>query len=164
MSWESALSLWSLLEGPTALVTHPNEGDTAGGVLRRYYIVWAQQKGRDPVWPPTEEAHGSYLHDEIWTPHMCFFFPDPCDAVVFQCVGNLPWDEGNQVLQRALGVVDDGRIGPQTLGAIRLYSADSLAERILDQQAIHYQSVNGPELRGLLNRVTRVRDWLANAG
>lgn len=164
MSWESALSLWSLLEGAWNVVTNPIEGETAGGIVGRYYILWAARHGRDMTFPPpTEEAHSSFLYDEIWTPHHCGAFPDPCDAVAMQCVGNLPWVAGNECLQRALSVTVDGDIGPKTLAAIRLWDARELADRILTEQEAHYISVNGPELKGLLNRVSKVRDWLSTS-
>src|SRR5258708_10645642 len=108
MSWASALLLWSALEGGPSIVTHPSEGDTAGGILQKYYLLWAQKHGREPIWPPTLEAHASYLHDEIWTPHHCGDFPDLADSVAFQCVGNIPWTAANEVLQLALGVFPHG--------------------------------------------------------
>jgi lysozyme family protein len=164
MSWESALHLWIDVEGGFVL-TNPPEGPTWCGALQTYYFQWCAKVGRDATWPPTQEAHASYLYDEIWTPHHCGEVPDPADAVAFQMFGNLPWKAGNQTLQIALTAYPDGVIGMATLASIRLWDARELAQRIVVAQTAHYVATNEVgkgNFDGLiLGRIGKVRKFLA---
>jgi lysozyme family protein len=48
---------------------------------------------------------------------------------------------GPKILQRVLGVVDDGVIGPATLAAANAMDADTLLQGMADKMIEHYQAI-----------------------
>ena len=76
----------------------------------------------------------------------------------------MPFDDGNQVLQNALGAWPDGDIGPQTIAAIGRIPAADLSDAILTAQTQHYSDVRGVGdalFKGLWDRVQTVRTYIA---
>jgi lysozyme family protein len=166
VSWTSALQLVVSCEGGFVL-SNPPEGATYAGVMQKYYVLWCQQHGRNPVWPPTQEAVASYYHDAYFTAYHCDAFPDPADAVALQLVVNLPYQHAKQALQISVGAYPDADIGPLTLAAIRNWPARELADRLVCAQLMHYCDTNpigGDNFRGLVQaRIGKVRAFLASA-
>lgn len=83
----------------------------------------------------------------------CSVMPWPLNVVHFDCVVNVGnrkvardgvvvmHRRANMILQRALGVDDDGYIGPITLAAIREQPPADVARRALQQRDLYYASL-----------------------
>ncbi len=102
-------------------------------------------------------------YNEYWLAARCNFMQGPLDLVHFDTSVNFGVFTANKFLQRALGVVDDGLIGPVTLAALRSAQPNSVARSICDQriQFRHNRVLAHPELQkfllGWLNRDNALR-------
>lgn len=82
---------------------------------------------------PLELAKRIYL-EKYWKPISADDLPPGIRYVVFDGAINSGPGQSVKWLQRALGVVDDGKIGPKTLTAAYAQNADALRCRILAQR------------------------------
>ena len=108
--------VWRLENGGDAIATSNNPTDpggfTRGGISSVEY----------PDIPVAELVSMTYAdfstwyRENIWSPNGCDALPWPVSLVVFDgCVNS--GSEGAKALQAALGVVQDGSIGPVTIAA-----------------------------------------------
>ena len=79
---------------------------------------------------PVDLAKRIYL-EKFWTPIKAEELPVGIRYTVFDGAVNSGVGQSIKWLQRALGVVDDGVIGPKTLAAANAQNADALRMRIL---------------------------------
>ena len=79
---------------------------------------------------PVDLAKRIYL-EKFWTPIKAEELPVGIRYTVFDGAVNSGVGQSIKWLQRALGVVDDGIIGPKTLAAANAQNADALRMRIL---------------------------------
>jgi len=164
MSYADALPLLLKVEGGYQL-TDPPEGPTFAGILQTTWFNYLRQRNETYHWPPKIEDVGSFYANEFWIPRHCDELPHPADTVALQMLANLPPYTGNRLLQCALQVDPDGMIGPKTRAMFTAIPAMDLAERILVAQAAHYCANSASwAFRGLINRVTIVRDFLKRGG
>jgi lysozyme family protein len=82
---------------------------------------------------PVELAKRIYL-ERYWKPISADDLPPGIRYIVFDGAVNSGPGQSIKWLQRALGVVDDGKIGPKTLAAAYAQNADALRCRILAQR------------------------------
>jgi lysozyme family protein len=82
---------------------------------------------------PLELAKRIYL-EKYWNPISADDLPPGIRYIVFDGAINSGPGQSVKWLQRALGVVDDGKIGPKTLAAAYAQNADALRCRILAQR------------------------------
>ena len=82
---------------------------------------------------PLDLAKRIYL-ERYWIPIGADDLPPGIRYIVFDGAINSGPGQSVKWLQRALGVVDDGRIGPKTLAAAYAQNADALRCRILAQR------------------------------
>jgi lysozyme family protein len=97
----------------------------------------------------------------------CWFPMDRIPATVAHVLFDIGVNSGQRtaakVLQRALGVTDDGSIGPATLAAMEQWQPLQLAETILDLRERQYRNYAKNDLsqqrwlHGWLNRVNSLR-------
>jgi len=134
-------------------------GRTSRGITQREYDAWRRENHKTTldVWKATQADIVAIYHDEYWGA-ICDSLPDGVDYIVF----NNNVLDGPQrsaiLLQRALGVTDDGRIGPVTREAIRHASAAELINKLSIASAAFYRSLHQPKfLNGWLNRVAFVQ-------
>ena len=88
-------------------------GRTSRGIIQREYDAWRQGRSlptRD-VWTATDDEIASIYHDEYWAP-FCDDMPTGVDYLYFDMAVNAGPHRAAVMLQRALGLTDDGRIGP----------------------------------------------------
>ncbi len=133
-------------------------GRTSRGITQREYDSWRRSNGlatRD-VWTATDEEIAKIYHDEYWLP-FCDDMPIGVDYLYFDMAVNAGPHRAAVLLQRALGVNDDGRIGPITREAVKkaepkeLIAAYSIAKRNF------YISLHQPRFtKGWLNRTNEV--------
>lgn len=82
---------------------------------------------------PLDLAKRIYL-ERYWKPISADDLPPGIRYIVFDGAVNSGPGQSVKWLQRALGVVDDGKIGPKTLAAAYAQNADALRCRILAQR------------------------------
>lgn len=95
-------------------------GRTSRGITQREYDAWCAEHDRPSgdVWKATQSDISAIYHDEYWNP-WCPLIPVGSDYVFFDmCVNGGP-HRAIVLGQRALGVKDDGRVGPATRAAFR---------------------------------------------
>lgn len=172
MAFADSLALVIDLEGGFSDNPHDPGGETKAGITQG---TWARLKFPGHVRDATREQIASAyrkLWDELNIHNVeanCFesvfnVLPEPADAVAFQAFINLPWSTFIKMLQFVLGTKQDGMLGPGSFAALQKYNGRGfdLAGLLLNAQEAHYNETAKPEfIHGLINRVKRVRAWLA---
>jgi len=134
-------------------------GRTSRGITQREYNAWRKEQGlptRD-VWTASDAEVRTIYHDEYWgTP--CDLLPNGVDYLYFDMAVNAGPNRATILLQRALGVDDDGRVGPITRQAIKDADPIQLIQDYSRVKEKYYRSLGQPRfLKGWLNRVTHVK-------
>jgi lysozyme family protein len=135
-------------------------GRTSRGITQREYDAWRKEQKLPPldVWKAPQADIEKIYHDEYWNP-WCDFLPTGVDYIFFN--NNVLDGPGRSVklLQQALGVTADGRIGPITRGAAAAADPKELVTKLSAVSANFYRSLHQPKfLRGWLNRVAFVQN------
>lgn len=94
-----------------------NDPKDTGG-LTKYGISQTAYPNLDICSLTQEDAIAIYKRD-YWDKTKCEQLPYPLDVLTFDASVNHGTKTAVQILQRALGVVDDGIIGPKTVEAAR---------------------------------------------
>ncbi len=150
---------------------HPADkgGSTFGGITQATYDDWriGQGFGRQPVVGISSAEVKAIYKARYWILGKCDKLPAPLDYVHFDSCVNHGTGQAAKFLQRALGVTDDGAIGPKTLAAVREDDAacriEQVCTNILDQRESFYLKLAEKDpkqkafIRGWLNRITDVR-------
>lgn len=135
-------------------------GRTSRGITQREYDAWRREKGfpvRD-VWKAAQVEIETIYHDEYWAPY-CDLLPVGADYLLFNMNVNAGPSRGAKILQQALGVAPDGRIGPITREAIRNADPETLIQRYSDVSRAFYIGLHQPRFtKGWLNRVRFVKE------
>jgi lysozyme family protein len=134
-------------------------GRTSRGITQREYDAWKAERGESThdVWTATDEEIGVIYHDGYWNP-FCDSFPTGIDYLYFDMAVNAGPNRAAVLLQRALGVVDDGRIGPATRQAIVNAEPDQLIKAYTAAKRQFYISLHQPRFtKGWLNRCDNVQ-------
>jgi len=155
-NWPQSYKLVRQSEGGNDDDPDDHGGRTSRGITNREYLAWRHERGLTPqdVFSMSEEECETIYHDEYWEPY-CDMLPIGTDYLFFDMSVNAGPHQAAILLQRALGVVADGRIGPITRGAIRDADPVNLIARFSDKKAEFYRSLHQPKyLKGWLNRVT----------
>jgi lysozyme family protein len=130
-------------------------GRTSRGITQKEYDAWCDEHRlpRLDVWRAPEPHINQIYHDEYWEPY-CDLMPVGVDYIFFN---NSVLDgphAATLILQRSLGVVDDGRIGPITRQTVKSADPKILIPKISDASRAFYKSLHQPRfLHGWLNRV-----------
>ena len=130
-----------------------------------------------------EEAAGAAFEEDFWGAFCEDFggafetgfcaglvddLPAGLDYLVYDFAVNAGPGQSAKILQRAVGVTDDGAIGNGTLAAVRSHNAQELIEEFTKRKEEFYHSIvaKRPEnerfLKGWLNRVAHVKDVAEN--
>lgn len=148
---------------------HDPGGETRWGISKRSYpdvdIAALTRAGAVEIY------HADYWLGTGNQKSYCNTLRSPLCLVHFDCVVNIGnrkttadgaplWHgRANMILQRALGVDDDGLIGPRTLAAIAARAPRTAALRALDQRVAYYMSLKHLQryLKGWLRRTSALR-------
>lgn len=160
-----AFTIGPSIEGGISNYSADRGGLTNYGITQitydRYRI--AQGLPQQPASMATiPEAQAIYL-TYYWTPAQCGAMPAPVDLCMFDMTVNSGLGNASKNLQRALGVVVDGVIGPATLAAVAAGDPMSTAASFIDLRDAFYKQivVNDPSqgifLNGWLNRDNALR-------
>jgi lysozyme family protein len=121
-------------------------GETIYGITRRDHPgAWAA--GR----PTLEQAKAIYRMG-YWDPARCEYLPWPLAAFVFDAAVNQGVSTAVRLLQKAVGTVQDGAIGKNTLAAIQRADQRELCALFMADRALRYT--------GTRNFDTYGRGWL----
>lgn len=98
--------------------------------------------------------------DKYWDSVKAEELPPACRYAVFDAAVNSGPRQSIKWLQRSLGMLDDGIIGPKTLAAVNAANPDSLRMRILGQRLKFMASLsNWPAFsRGWANRIASLME------
>jgi lysozyme family protein len=155
-------SLGFVLKDEGGLDDDPSDhgGRTAYGITQHEFTAWRieHKLPEKDVWKITKDEYTTMYHDEYWAP-WCDSLPTGVDYLYFDMAVNSGPHEATLLLQRALGVADDGRIGPITRNAIRLANPSLLIDNYTQQKKHFYISLHQSKfLRGWLNRCVDVHN------
>ena len=135
-------------------------GRTSRGITQREYDAWRRERAQPTldVWKAPQADIVAIYHDEYWQP-FCDSLPSGVDYIVFN---NNVLDgpvRSTKLLQQALGINPDGRIGPVTRMAIKDANAADLINKLSLASSAFYRSRHQPKfLKGWLNRVAFVQN------
>lgn len=134
-------------------------GRTSRGVTQREYDAWRRAQGKPTrdVWTADDSEISTIYHDEYWNP-LCDNFPTGIDYLYFDMAVNAGPHRAAVLLQRALHVNDDGRIGPITKEAVAKADPKALIASYSEAKRAFYLSLHQPKYtKGWLNRVAHVQ-------
>src|SRR5437868_957785 len=114
-NFKASLALVLKSEGGNDDDPSDHGGRTSRGITQREYDAWCREnkKPQVDVWTAPQVDVDTIYHDEYWNP-LCDSLPIGVDYIVFN---NNVLDgpvRSTILLQRALGVTDDGRAVPIT--------------------------------------------------
>jgi lysozyme family protein len=107
----------------------------------------------------TEDEAREIYRAQYWNVLRCDDLPRGLDLMVFDFGVNAGPGAAAHLLQRALGVRDDGAVGPITLAAARATDPHGCIDRLARLREEHYRALPGFERfgRGWLSRTDIVR-------
>jgi lysozyme family protein len=134
-------------------------GRTSRGITQREYNAWRHEKGLPvlDVWKAPDSDIKDIYFQEYWNPY-CDTLPLGVDYIYFNnCILDGPY-RATVLLQCALGVNTDGRIGPITRQALANCDPAAVIIGLSKASAAFYRSLHQPKyLKGWLNRVAFVQ-------
>lgn len=158
-NFDKSLALVLKSEGGNDDDPNDHGGRTSRGITQREYDAWRRSKGettRD-VWTADQSEISQIYHDEYWNPY-CDSFPIGLDYLYFDMAVNAGPSRAAKLLQSALGVAVDGRIGPITREAVSKADPAKLIADYSNAKRGFYQSLHQPRfLKGWLNRTASVQ-------
>lgn len=158
-NWPPSLAAVLKSEGGNDDDPADHGGRTSRGITQREYDAWRRLGGHLPldVWKAPQGDIEAIYHEEYWNPN-CDLLPVGADYLLFNMAVNAGPDRGARILQQALGVTADGRIGPVTREAIGKADARKLIETYSERSRAFYLALHQPKfIKGWLNRVAFVR-------
>lgn len=131
-------------------------GATNKGVTQVVYDAWrtAQHLPRQSVQALTAKEAEAIYENRYWKLCRCDSLPAPVDLVVFDSAVNCGPGRACRWLQHALGVLEDGNVGPKTLAAAREFGPPlELARKVSAIRAAYYRELvaKNPRLKKFLN-------------
>ena len=149
-------------EGGAVNNPHDPGGFTCKGVTLATYRQWmgAPDATRDELLAITDDALAAVYGGLYWNPVNGDALPPAVAMMVFDFAVNAGVRSSAQKLQHAVGVIEDGSIGPVTLAAVASDNATFLVGRLAQLRADYYRSLTSlfPTFgRGWIARTDRCR-------
>lgn len=137
-------------------------GRTSRGITQREWDAWMQVHPQlnvqSDVWNAPFDQVAKIYDQHYWQP-WCDKLPAGLDYAYFDMAVNAGPHRATVLLQRAIGIADDGVFGPITLLSSTKADPRLLVPRFTDQREKFYKSLRQPKfLKGWLNRAQRVED------
>lgn len=158
-NWAASLAALLKSEGGNDDDPADHGGRTSRGITQREYDAWRKERKQTvrDVWTAANDEIATIYHDEYWNPY-CDLLPVGADYLLFNMAVNAGPSRGAKILQQALGINPDGRIGPMTREAIRSADQRKLIEDYSAKSRAFYLGLHQPKFtKGWLNRVEFVR-------
>ena len=143
----------------------PNDrgGRTSRGITQRVYNAWcnAHDVPLGDVWKASNAVVAQIYSEKYWFPN-CDPLPKGEDYILFDMNVNMGQRQGTILLQRALGVPDDGLFGPDTMEAAMHANVNALLPAVTKQKIAFYAELvreyptDAKYYQGWINRVKNV--------
>lgn len=144
-------------------VNHPADpgGATNYGITQAVYTDWQKFRGRPirPVVGITMDEVEAIYRAEYWNRVSGDLLPEFTNIVMFDWAVNTGPARPARALQKRLGVIQDGRIGPKTIAGFLGHTPYQVAEDLIDARARHYKAIVAARpsqqvfLKGWMNRI-----------
>lgn len=149
-------------EGGYVFNEHDPGGATCKGVTQAVYDAWRDLHGserRSVRFIEESELENIYLNN-YWRPVRGDDLPAGVDYCVFDFAFNSGVNRAARFLQRMVGVLEDGQIGPATLAAVKAVPPLTLIDKLCDARLVFLQSLNTWKFfgSGWGHRVAEVRE------
>ena len=147
-------------------VGYVNDPVDAGGETK-YGIAKSGNPGVDITnldWPQAKQIY----FEKYWLAGRCDKMPEKVAILHFDGCVNHGVTNAAKFLQRAVGVVDDGVIGPVTLSELQISDIDEICDSICKQRAEFYYAIVARRpnqsrfINGWLARINEVSDYIKN--
>lgn len=155
-----------VLEREGGYVDHPNDrgGPTNKGITTAVYDAHRRARGQPTrsVRDITDAEVAEIYMARYWVPAKCGALPWPAALAHFDCAVNSGVRQAAILLQRAVGVTEDGLIGPATLAAVQRAGRARLLAKLWVGRLDFYQRIvaGNPSqrvfLRGWENRISEL--------
>lgn len=158
-----AASLAAVLVHEGGYVNHPKDpgGATNKGVTQSVYNDWRQRKGLDlrSVRSLEQSELEAIYRRQYWDVVKGDSLPAGVDYCVFDFAVNSGANRAARYLQRAVGVAEDGQIGPVTLKAVAAMEPDCLVDGICNARMTFLKGLTTFDVfgKGWSRRVEDVR-------
>lgn len=166
MSFDQALAFTLPSEG--GYVNDPNDsgGATNRGITQHTFDAYRDslKQPRQGVKLITDAEVARIYHEMYWTPAHCEQMPDALGVCVFDTAVNCGVNSAIKMLQRAVGVEDDGVYGPHTAEEVS-HEGNELVIPFLDERRARYRQIVTAKpsqevfLKGWLNRCNALEDY-----
>lgn len=159
VNWPKSLALVLQSEGGNDDDPADHGGRTSRGITQHEFDAWCRENHYAPmdVWAAPQRYIEMIYHQEYWAP-LCDSLPTGLDYIVFN--NNVLDGPGRSIklLQQALSVAADGRVGAITREAISKANPVVTIHRLSDASRSFYLGLHQPKFtKGWLNRVASVQ-------
>lgn len=175
MNQRFAICLKFVLKHEGGYSNNPNDrgGATNKGITQVTYDVWriAHDLSRNPVLGISGAEVGKIYADDYWKPVRADALSTPLDLCLFDAAVQHGPRRAVKWLQRVVGAVSDGVIGPKTLTLLALRVERDGMRAVLDEYIAirddfyHEIIANDPSqvvfIKGWMNRLDALRDAMA---
>ncbi len=169
-NWELSFDKVIESEGGYRLTTIPGDlgGQTYAGIARVPNPDWEGWALIDKGETPPKEMVMRFYKTRIWDRVKGDDLPTGLDYLVYDFAVNAGPGQSAKLLQRAVGVTDDGAIGNGTLGAVRAKEPAEVIAGFTQQKEAFYKALveRRPEqvkfIKGWLNRVAHSKEVAEN--
>lgn len=141
---------------------YENDPDDAGGATK--FGIDQRSHPNENIRSLTRDRAKQIYWDEYWSPVKAEQLSPGVGEVVANIGVNSGKGRATRWLQAAVGVVQDGNIGPKTLAAAAAFDPKTLAKKLLDRHESFYKEIavgrNAKFLKGWLNRNNSLRKFV----
>jgi lysozyme family protein len=158
-NFDKSLALMLASEG--GYVDHPQDpgGMTNLGVTRRSREQWVGRRVSEAEMRELTPASVAPMYkSKYWNSVAGDDLPSGVDYAVFDAAVNSGPGQASKWLQRAVGAVADGAVGPKTLAAVAAMGPEEVLEKLNKQRMVFLQELSTfPTFgKGWTNRVSKV--------
>ena len=157
-NFQRSLALLLKDEGGNSDDPDDHGGRTSRGVTQKEYDAYRRLNGKptQDVWTASDEEISVIYHVHYWNP-WCDQLPAGVDYLYFDFCVNAGPHQATKILQRAIGITDDGVFGPITLeSAVKVSPKLLIATFSQSKRRFYYSLHQQKYLKGWLNRVDHV--------
>lgn len=164
-NWSKAFAQVLLSEGGFKLTNIPGDrgGLTYAGIAKNKHPDWEGWATIMGGKLPSRAMVEDFYKREYWTACRCDELPTGVDYAVFDFAVNAGRGRARKFLQQAVGVADDGVLGPMTMAAVKRTDARHILDNFSAAKASFYKGLVDADasqrkfIKGWLNRVDIVQ-------